>query len=504
MTSATTWPPSTSRSATSSGRTPGTTTPSSATPRRGIYVDATRVHDINHHGRYFRVPGFAQWEPSPQRSPVIFQAGGSSKGPRPGRGERRRGVRQRGVEGGPEASGRRAREHWQRSTAGTPGTSRCSRCSTSWSRRPTSSPTRSTSPTAVWSATPGRWPATADGRAWTCRSSTRMCPCATSRRKDGQTMIDIFSKMDPDKEWTPRDIAEFIGIGGAGPTIVGSPSTVADELIAMEGRDRHHRLQPRQRPEVPGHGRLHRARRPRAAAPGRRADLVRGLDPARDALRGRHLPSEPRPPRRPRPARPRSGRGQPSRTARACYGAQAEPSVSPAPGRGTRRGVRNARWWSGVASAAWRRRSRCGGRDGTSRSASGGRGRGTRARASRSGRTRCGRSTPWGWATTSGPSGTRTRPAGSGTGAGGGSRAPTTPRSPAGTATASSCSIAPTCCACSRTPCPPGSSGPACPWTPPMRDPGTSSSVPTGSPRRPARSSTPPHGPARRAPSPGV
>jgi alkanesulfonate monooxygenase SsuD/methylene tetrahydromethanopterin reductase-like flavin-dependent oxidoreductase (luciferase family) len=48
----------------------------------------------------------------------------------------------------------------------------------------------------------------------------------------GQTMVDLFSKMDPDKEWTPRDIAEFIGIGGTGPTIVGSPATVADELIS--------------------------------------------------------------------------------------------------------------------------------------------------------------------------------------------------------------------------------------------------------------------------------
>jgi long-chain alkane monooxygenase len=56
-------------------------------------------------------------------------------------------------------------------------------------------------------------------------------PLRHVKTNDGQTMIDIFSKMDPDKEWTPRDIADFIGIGGAGPTIVGSPATVADELI---------------------------------------------------------------------------------------------------------------------------------------------------------------------------------------------------------------------------------------------------------------------------------
>jgi long-chain alkane monooxygenase len=35
---------------------------------------------------------------------------------------------------------------------------------------------------AAWSATPGPWPATADGPAWTCPSSTPTCHCATSRR----------------------------------------------------------------------------------------------------------------------------------------------------------------------------------------------------------------------------------------------------------------------------------------------------------------------------------
>ena len=52
----------------------------------------------------------------------------------------------------------------------------------------------------------------------------------TVKTKASQSMVDMFSKMDPDKEWTPRQIAEFIGIGGTGPTIVGSPTTVADEL----------------------------------------------------------------------------------------------------------------------------------------------------------------------------------------------------------------------------------------------------------------------------------
>jgi long-chain alkane monooxygenase len=35
---------------------------------------------------------------------------------------------------------------------------------------------------------------------------------------------------DPDRTWTVREIAEYVGIGGPGPIIIGSPQTVADEL----------------------------------------------------------------------------------------------------------------------------------------------------------------------------------------------------------------------------------------------------------------------------------
>jgi len=43
-------------------------------------------------------------------------------------------------------------------------------------------------------------------------------------------MVDMFSKMDPDKEWTPRMIAQYLGVGGTGPVIVGGPAKVAEEL----------------------------------------------------------------------------------------------------------------------------------------------------------------------------------------------------------------------------------------------------------------------------------
>lgn len=48
--------------------------------RNGIHVDPERVHPIHHKGRYFSVPGIHLVEPSPQRTPVLFQAGTSSRG----------------------------------------------------------------------------------------------------------------------------------------------------------------------------------------------------------------------------------------------------------------------------------------------------------------------------------------------------------------------------------------------------------------------------------------
>jgi FMN-dependent oxidoreductase (nitrilotriacetate monooxygenase family) len=51
-----------------------------ADPLTGVYTDPTKVHPIDHHGRHYTVPGIHVSEPSPQRTPVIFQAGASDRG----------------------------------------------------------------------------------------------------------------------------------------------------------------------------------------------------------------------------------------------------------------------------------------------------------------------------------------------------------------------------------------------------------------------------------------
>ncbi|WP_460775742.1 NtaA/DmoA family FMN-dependent monooxygenase [Microbacterium sp. GXF7504] len=49
---------------------------------RGIYADASRIHKIHHEGERYRVEGPHLPAPSPQRTPLLFQAGSSESGRR--------------------------------------------------------------------------------------------------------------------------------------------------------------------------------------------------------------------------------------------------------------------------------------------------------------------------------------------------------------------------------------------------------------------------------------
>ena len=48
--------------------------------RAGVFADPKKVHEVSHAGEYFELKGVHLCEPSPQRTPVIFQAGASPKG----------------------------------------------------------------------------------------------------------------------------------------------------------------------------------------------------------------------------------------------------------------------------------------------------------------------------------------------------------------------------------------------------------------------------------------
>jgi long-chain alkane monooxygenase len=47
---------------------------------RRLYADPDKVHKVRHHGKYFDLEGYFNSEPSPQRTPVLLQAGASASG----------------------------------------------------------------------------------------------------------------------------------------------------------------------------------------------------------------------------------------------------------------------------------------------------------------------------------------------------------------------------------------------------------------------------------------
>ena len=47
---------------------------------RRVFAIPEKVHEIGHEGKYFNVPGYHLCEPSPQRTPLLYQAGASGPG----------------------------------------------------------------------------------------------------------------------------------------------------------------------------------------------------------------------------------------------------------------------------------------------------------------------------------------------------------------------------------------------------------------------------------------
>lgn len=197
----------------------------------GVYIDPAKVHNINHVGEHFNVPGLHQCEPSPQRTPVIFQAGGSPKGvalaaktaeavflnaiSKQALKKQVDTLREKAVEAGRSAD---SIATLQMITVISGATDEEAQAKYEEYLNLVS-----------YDGAMARY------SGWTGLDMSTFDPDTPLKDVEsnaGQTMLNVFLKMDPDKNWTPRDIAEFIGIGAASPVIVGGPETCAEELIS--------------------------------------------------------------------------------------------------------------------------------------------------------------------------------------------------------------------------------------------------------------------------------
>jgi FMN-dependent oxidoreductase (nitrilotriacetate monooxygenase family) len=195
--------------------------------RRRIFADPAKVHPIAHEGRYFKVPGVHLCEPSPQRSPVLYQAGASSRGRRfagahaectfvatPSKAVLKSAVA--GIRDSVAAAGRDPRGTlvFNLQTVIVDETDAKAKAKYDDYRQ--------------YASFDG---ALVLGSGWMGIDFGRYAPEAPLRRIETnavQSSVEAFSSADPTKVWTVRELAEWIGIGGLGPVFVGGPSTVAD------------------------------------------------------------------------------------------------------------------------------------------------------------------------------------------------------------------------------------------------------------------------------------
>ncbi len=192
-------------------------------------INPAKVHEINHRGQYFNVPGPHMCEPSPQRTPVLFQAGQSGRGVEfaarhaeaifaihPNIDACRAGVTQ--LSAALLAAGRRRDD-----VKYFPGITVIVAPTDEEAQLKLETCRKYRSPEGALALYCG-WIGVDLAQLGSGKNLLSMKTDAI------QGLIDYFATVDPERAWTLEEIGEFLSIGSVMPKIVGSPQTVADEL----------------------------------------------------------------------------------------------------------------------------------------------------------------------------------------------------------------------------------------------------------------------------------
>ncbi|CAB3730087.1 Dimethyl-sulfide monooxygenase [Paraburkholderia sediminicola] len=196
---------------------------------RKVFTEPSKVHPINHRGQYFDVPGIHLCEPSPQRTPVLYQAGASKRGKdfaaqhaecifiaAPSRTILKNFVAD--IRARVKSFGRDPHDVliFNLHTVITGKTSADAHAKHADYRRYTSDEG-----------------ALALMSGWTGIDLSKYDldePLRYIESNAVQSAVEALSSADPTRVWTVREIAKWGGIGGLGPLSVGSPQEIADEL----------------------------------------------------------------------------------------------------------------------------------------------------------------------------------------------------------------------------------------------------------------------------------
>jgi dimethyl-sulfide monooxygenase len=196
---------------------------------RGVFTDPTKVHPIGHKGEYYSVPGIHLSEPSPQRTPVIFQAGASPRG-RAFAAKHGEGVF---ISPGTIAQARATSDDI-RDRAEALGRSRDSvKIFTLVTVITAETDEAAQAKFAEYLSYASAEGALALYGGWTGVDFSQYDPdqpLVEVQNDSLRSALTMLTTIDPNRAWTPMDIVQKRSVGGLGPVIVGSAQTVADEL----------------------------------------------------------------------------------------------------------------------------------------------------------------------------------------------------------------------------------------------------------------------------------
>jgi FMN-dependent oxidoreductase (nitrilotriacetate monooxygenase family) len=194
---------------------------------RRIFTDPSKVHPIGHDGRYFKVPGIHLSEPSPQRTPVLYQAGASARGQRFA-GEHAECVF---VAAPSKAVLKKTVDEIRASVAAAGRDPRAVLIFNVLTVVVDATDAKAEAKLAEYRQYADYDGALTLASGWMGIDFGKYAPDEPLRAiktNAVQSAVDAFSSADPTKAWTVRELAEWIGVGGLGPVFVGGPAKVAD------------------------------------------------------------------------------------------------------------------------------------------------------------------------------------------------------------------------------------------------------------------------------------
>lgn len=195
----------------------------------GVFADPARVHPVGHTGRYFQVSGIALSEPSVQRTPALYQAGTSPSG---------KAFAARHAEGvflstySPEIARDLVRDvrALAREAGRDPGSLKFLAMATVIVAETEAEAKAKHAEYAQYASVEGSLARYSALMQIDFSALDPDLPLEYADTEGIRGVVEAFTRRDPTRRWTPREIGEFVAVSGGGPLFVGSPEQVADEF----------------------------------------------------------------------------------------------------------------------------------------------------------------------------------------------------------------------------------------------------------------------------------